>query len=150
LLGLLERSPRGTLGILEADYDKSAEDFFLEALSYMEGNAEWMDIPDDGSPGIGRPGIARAILSALTRLLELTDSDGEADRQALIEETFPWDRNHYKRDNGETQIGHMVSLHSATRHGLFRFTSMFNRLSSSLSSRTNNAAIQGTSRNNCN
>ncbi|RDI78815.1 hypothetical protein Vi05172_g11237 [Venturia inaequalis] len=94
LLGLLEHSPRAMLGVLEADYAKSATEIFCDILCYMKDKPEWIDPPGEAITGIGRAGVARTIMGVLMLLLGLEDEHAEGTR-ALIAESFPIARTTY-------------------------------------------------------
>lgn len=76
------------LGVLEADYEKSAGEIFCDILCYMKDNPEWIDTPGEAITGIGRAGVARTIMGVLMHLQGLEDEHVEGTR-ALIEESFP-------------------------------------------------------------
>lgn len=61
LLGLVERSERGTLGLLRADYNKSAEEIFTTMFAYMRRDSEILRWPT----------IARLVVLALLQVLGL-------------------------------------------------------------------------------
>jgi hypothetical protein len=78
LLGLIENSTRGTLGLLEADYRQSRADILFHILLYMKGN-----------PAFARR-QAKGIMEKLVAMLELDLNDPSLARWVDILGTFPF------------------------------------------------------------
>jgi hypothetical protein len=41
LMGLVEKSDAGTLGLLDVDYEKSEQDIYMTVLSFMKNDLDW-------------------------------------------------------------------------------------------------------------